>query len=102
MAVLTSTGVNFSDGSTINGTTFNTVGSCMKGANLNAGSGPATLNPGSTMAGSAITQNVLGRFYCSCGGIYYYAVTSNVYAGTSGTWRYMGGAPNSSLWVRVS
>jgi hypothetical protein len=50
-ATLTSTGVNFSDGSTINGTVNNTIGSY---SFLGRMSGTGTLNIGSTVAGSSL------------------------------------------------
>lgn len=56
-ATLTSTGVNFSDGSTINGTVNNTIGSY---AFLGRMSGTGTLNIGSTIAGSSLRPAAAG------------------------------------------
>lgn len=99
MATLTASGVNFSDGSTMNGTTFNTIGAyvAVSGYSLNA-SAPSPLNTGTSIAGSYLRQSTLTRMFCGCGSSYYYTTTSSVNANTSGTYRYM----SDNLFVRIA
>lgn len=100
MATLTAAGVNFSDGTTINGTTTNTIGSLIIAGNPIEGTG--SKYTGSTCAGSQLRTGYVG---------------SNVYANTinpslTGTWRRLGFSFSSSdcngvystqtLFVRIS
>ena len=111
-ATLTSSGVNFSDGSTINGTAVNTIGSYSWLARF---SGTGTLNIGSTVAGSSMrpagtTMNSAVSWPVS--------ISSGTLTGSgqntsmAGTWRCMGymfsgdagcsGYGGATLFVRVS
>ena len=110
-ATLTSTGVNFSDGSTINGTVNNTIGSyALLGRVNNSG----TVSIGGTLAGSSLRPIGLEMpgysgwpTAGSAGGL------NGAGQGTtmSGTWRCMGYMYNQTccgnvaggtLWVRIS
>ena len=76
MATLTASGVNFSDGTTINGTTFNTIGSY---AMCYVTSSSNNISQGSTWSAGTGVNRIQG--YNMDNG------ASNI---LSGTWRYMG------------
>lgn len=106
-ATLTSSGVNFSDGSTINGTAVNTIGSySWLGRTNNSGN----VSIGGTLAGSQLRPagaGMSGRSGWESGSLYGTAQ----YTTMAGTWRCMGFLQSSSscsnesgatLWVRIS
>lgn len=103
-ATLTSTGVNFSDGSTINGTTPYAIGSylfCTWSSSTSYGSVPL----GTSIPGSQLRNYYYWALAYCCG---YYMSNSTSSVSASGTWKYIGntgyggsiGAIN--LWVRVA
>lgn len=103
MATLTTDGVNFSDGSTINGTTSNTIGSYFVGVlNAAAYANNTVVTAGTTVAGSNITLAYRYRKICCAGALW---ETQNFNPGLSGTWRLLGGSVFSTygqLFVRIA
>ena len=110
-ATLTSSGVNFSDGSTINGTAVNTIGSySWLGRIDNSG----ILSIGNTLAGSSLRP--AGVTLSGYGGWGAFGGTGSLGASgqnvtMAGTWRCMGyvyatstctNYSSASLWVRIS
>lgn len=107
MATLTGSGVNFSDGTTINGTTFNSIGSYCAGSRTGAS---LLTSVNTTAAGSSILQAV--NSYSAFEGYSSIVPLSNL--GRAGTWRAMSSVLNTStdkngnhnagavLWVRIS
>jgi len=101
MATLTAAGVNFSDGSTINGTVKNSVGYYII-AGTTALGGSGLVQPNTTVAGSNLR----------IGPIYSNIINGSTNAGLSGTYRSCGlyttaagccGQYSSqTLWVRIS
>jgi len=102
MATLTAAGVDFSDGSTINGTVLNSIGSYIFALPANGVNIGSTLNYNQTTAGSNL--RVISAGYDSCSG--YYNLGGLINPSLSGTWRNLGGAiagyGAAFLWVRIS
>jgi hypothetical protein len=103
MATLTSTGVNFSDGTTINGTAKNTIGSIFFGY---VSSNQGTMQPGANAAGSSFRCYTF--VWDSCAGSYSY-VNSAYNPSLTGTWQQRGsfsatttGSSTTMLFVRIS
>lgn len=101
MATLTASGVDFSDGSTINGTVLNSIGSYIFGIPAQYNN-IGTLTYNQTIAGSLI--RVIANSYDTCDGYYHPAGSAN--PAMSGTWRNCGSANavygSAFLWVRIS
>jgi hypothetical protein len=103
MATLTSSGVNFSDGTTINGTAFTSIGAVYAG---HPASNVGTLTPGGTLAGSNLRS--LQYMWDSCIG--YYVSNPNYNSSLSGTWTNKGAVINANggfaviaiVWVRTA
>lgn len=111
-ATLTSTGVNFSDGSTINGTVNNTIGSYSLLARTT--NTTVTYNIGSTLAGSnlrPIGLTMSGYAGWPVGNQTGQTAGQAQNTTMSGTWRCMGymyttngciNLSSATLWVRIS
>lgn len=110
MATLTAAGVNFSDGTTINGSATNTIGSYAFLSTNDGASG--TYNIGATKAGSQLRPSgvlAIGAYtYDAFRPAYTYVQATTM----AGTWRIQGAMYSgdsvcaafggASLWVRIS